>query len=145
MIAEARNRKSLKNKAIMPRSRQIKSFGQMEQHMSKLGHDISSLQDKQKVAAEKSKYVDSGADVVFGDGESLASSSANGGKLRQTDRLLDGVADGSVRTKADRMAKMQRRERNRQARQGEADRHATASLPKHLFSGKRGSGKTDFR
>lgn len=145
MIAEARNRKSLKNKAIMPRSRQIKSFGQMEQHMSKLGHDMSSLQDKQRVAAEKSKYVDSSADVVFGEGETVASSSANGGKLRQTDRLLDGVADGSVRTKADRMVKMQRRERNRHARQGEADRHATASLPKHLFSGKRGSGKTDFR
>lgn len=145
MIAEARNRKSLKNKAIMPRSRQIKSFGQMEQHMSKLGHDMSSLQDKQRVAAEQSKYVDSSADIVFGEGETVASSSANGGKLRQTDRLLDGVADGSVRTKADRMVKMQRRERNRHARQGEADRHATASLPKHLFSGKRGSGKTDFR
>ncbi|KAH3667870.1 hypothetical protein OGATHE_003067, partial [Ogataea polymorpha] len=56
-----------------------------------------------------------------------------------------GINDGALRNKTDRMAKLQRRERNRQARQGEGDRHATASLPKHLFSGKRGAGKTDRR
>lgn len=113
--------------------------------MSKLGHDVTALQDKQNLAAERSRYVPSGADVVFGASDSLAESTANGTKLRQTDRLLDGVSDGVARSKADRMAKMQRRERNRMARQGEADRHATASLPKHLFSGKRSNGKTDFR
>ncbi|QLL30855.1 hypothetical protein HG536_0A06700 [Torulaspora globosa] len=145
MIAEARNRKSLKNKAIMPRSKLIKSYNQMEEHMSKLGHDVTSIRDKQRVAAERSRYTESGADVVFGASESHAGPSANGGKLRQSDRLLDGVSDGVARSKADRVAKMQRRERNRLARQGEADRHSTASLPKHLFSGKRGVGKTDFR
>lgn len=145
MIAEARNRKSLKNKAIMPRSKMVKSFGQMEKHMATLGHDMSALQDKHKYAAEQNRHVDSGADVVFGGSESMSANSANGGKLNQTDRLLDGVADGEMRSKADRMAKLQRRERNRMARAGEADRHATASLPKHLFSGKRGNGKTDFR
>ena len=31
------------------------------------------------------------------------------------------------------------------ARQGEGDRHSTAALPKHLFSGKRGIGSTDRR
>ena len=80
-------------------------------------------------------------DRVYGDQED----SAPAGKLRQTDRLTDGVADGSMRSKAERMAKLERRERNRMARAGESDRHATASLPKHLFSGKRGVGKTDFR
>ena len=144
MIAEARNKKSLRNKAMMPRSKLVMSFGDMEKHMATLGHDMSSLQDKHRAAAEKSRYVETGADVVFGQNDSMASGS-NGGKLRQSDRLLDGVADGSMRSKADRMAKLQRRQRNRDARQGEADRHATASLPKHLFSGKRGIGKSDFR
>ena len=144
MIAEARNRKSLKNKAIMPRSKLSKSFDKMEKHMATLGHDMTSLQDKQRVAAGKNRYSESGADVVFGASEA-SESNANGTKLRQTDRLLDGVADGSMRSKAERMLKLQRRERNRMARIGEADRHETASLPKHLFSGKRGSGKTDFR
>ncbi|EDO15142.1 hypothetical protein Kpol_397p1 [Vanderwaltozyma polyspora DSM 70294] len=145
MIAEARNRKSLKNKAIMPRSKMAKSFGDMEKHMAKLGHDMSILEDKQRVAMESNRRERGGMDIVFGDNESLSNASANGGKLRQTDRLVDGVADGEMRSKADRMAKLQRRERNRMARAGEADRHATASLPKHLFSGKRGNGKTDFR
>ncbi|CCE61214.1 hypothetical protein TPHA_0A01310 [Tetrapisispora phaffii CBS 4417] len=146
MIAEARNRKSLKNKAIMPRSKLTKSFGQMETHMAKLGHDMSALYDRQSVAAYANRYRESGADVVFGAGDAIeGSKSANGGTLNQSDRLLDGVADGSMRSKAERMAKLQRRERNRNARAGEADRHATASLPKHLFSGKRGNGKTDFR
>lgn len=144
MILAARNRKALKNRAVMPRSKLTKSFGEMEKHMSSLGHDMTSLQDKQKIAARKNKYVESGADVVFGGADSTNTSS-NGGKLRQSDRLLDGVADGSMRSKADRLAKVQRRERNREARAGEADRHSTAALAKHLFSGKRGIGKTDFR
>ncbi|GMM58684.1 putative GTPase [Maudiozyma humilis] len=145
MIKEARNRKSLKNKAIMPRSKLSKSFGDMEKHMATLGHDLSTLQDKQRVQADKNRYVETGVDVAFGDATTASASNDNGGKLRQTDRLLDGVADGSDRSRAERVAKMQRRQRNRDARAGEADRHATASLPKHLFSGKRGNGKTDFR
>ncbi|KAG0667838.1 Nucleolar GTP-binding protein 1 [Maudiozyma exigua] len=145
MIKEARNRKSLKNKAIMPRSKISKSFGDMERHMSTLGHELTTLQDKQRAQASKNRYVESGADVVFGGAEAASATNANGGKLRQSDRLLDGVADGSQRSKAERLAKLQRRERNRNARAGEADRHETASLPKHLFSGKRGNGKTDFR
>lgn len=144
MIVAARNRKALKNRAVMPRSKMAKSFGDMEKHMSSLGHDMASLQGKQRSAIQRNKHAETGADVVFGDAEAT-SSSANGGKLRQSDRLLDGVADGSMRSKADRIAKLQRRDRNRDARQGEADRHATASLAKHLFSGKRGIGKTDFR
>ncbi|SCU94796.1 LANO_0E08174g1_1 [Lachancea nothofagi CBS 11611] len=144
MILSARNRKALKNRAIMPRSKLSKSYGDMEKHMSSLGHEMSTLADKHRNATQKNKYVETGADVVFGGVES-ATTSSNGGKLRQSDRLLDGVADGSMRSKADRLNKLQRRDRNRDARQGESDRHSTASLAKHLFSGKRGNGKTDFR
>lgn len=148
MIKEARNRKSLKNKAIMPRSKLIKSFDEMERHLSTLGHDLTSLQDKHRAAAEKNKYVETSADVIMNAAASKVAASnefVNGGKLRQSDRLLDGVVDGFQRSKADRLSKLQRKERNRNARRGEADRHTTVSLPKHLFSGKRGNGKTDFR
>ncbi|AMD20830.1 HDR088Cp [Eremothecium sinecaudum] len=141
MINAARNRKSLKNRGTMPRSKMAKSFNDMEKHMVSLGHDMTTLQSKQQEAISKSQYVETGADVVYGHQDS----SVPAGKLRQTDRLTDGVSDGALRSKADRMAKLQRRERNRQARQGEADRHSTASLPKHLFSGKRGIGKNDRR
>ena len=43
------------------------------------------------------------------------------------------------------LEEIERRERNRHAKQGESDRHNAVSLSKHLFSGKRGVGKTDFR
>ncbi|GAV55314.1 hypothetical protein ZYGR_0AS06380 [Zygosaccharomyces rouxii] len=145
MIAEARNKKSLNNRAIMPRSKKVKSFGEMEKHMTMLGHDLTPLQEKQRLAAEKSKYEDTGADVVFGNTEAMSGEADNGVKLRQSDRLLDGVSDGNTRSRAERMTKLQRRERNRHARAGESDRHTPASLPKHLFSGKRGLGKTDYR
>jgi len=58
---------------------------------------------------------------------------------------LDGVADGEARARAQRLQKIQRRERNRMARAGESDRHNTVALPKHLASGKRGNGSTDYR
>ncbi|AAS54684.1 AGR194Wp [Eremothecium gossypii ATCC 10895] len=141
MINAARSRKALKNRGTMPRSKMAKSFEDMEKHMSSLGHNMSALQSKQSAAAAKNRYTESGADIVYGNNESAKTA----GKLRQSDRLMDGVADASMRSKADRMAKLHRRERNRQARQGEADRHATASLPKHLFSGKRGIGSNDRR
>ncbi|GCF01232.1 nucleolar GTP-binding protein 1 [Zygosaccharomyces mellis] len=145
MIVEARNKKSLNNRAVMPRSKKVKSFGEMEKHMSMLGHDLTPLQEKQRLAAENNKYEDTGADIVFGNTEAMSTEADNGIKLRQPDRLLDGVSDGNTRSRAERMTKLQRRERNRQARAGESDRHTVASLPKHLFSGKRGLGKTDYR
>ncbi|KAL6941659.1 Nucleolar GTP-binding protein 1 [Hanseniaspora osmophila] len=146
MIISSRNRKALKNRGVMPRSKLAKSFSEMEKHMDSLGHDMATLQDKQNDAQIKNRYVETGADVVLNaSSASLAQAGSNGGTLTQSDRSLDGVADGAMRSKAERVLKLQRRERNRQAKIGEADRHATAALPKHLMSGKRGNGKTDYR
>jgi nucleolar GTP-binding protein len=47
--------------------------------------------------------------------------------------------------KARKMAKQAQRPFNQEARKGEADRRILTAKPKHLFSGKRGSGKTDRR
>ncbi|CDR46908.1 CYFA0S26e01354g1_1 [Cyberlindnera fabianii] len=141
MINASRNRKALKNGGTMPRSKMTKSFSEMENHLESLGHNTSALQAK-KQAKLSQRYEDTGADVVF---EEMSTGHGKRQPAYKTDRLNDGVSDGSLRSKAERLAKVQRRERNRQARQGEGDRHSTASLPKHLFSGKRGNGKTDFR
>lgn len=138
MIQEARLRKSLKNKSIMPRSKQTKSFNDMEDHMYMIGHDTQSLKSKAQSAKSRS-----GKDVLT---RGSASTTPKYAKTSyQSDRLNDGINDGSVRDKAERLAKLHRRDRNRQARQGEADRHLTLSIPKHLFSGKRGIGSTDRR
>lgn len=141
MINEARSRKALKNGGTMPRSKITKSYAEMEAHLSSLGHDVSTLKSRKADKMAAFDYVESGIDVV----QQELDSSSTKQSVFKSDRLNDGVADGALRSKAERLAKLQRRERNRMARQGEGDRHATASLPKHLFSGKRGSGKTDRR
>ncbi|KAJ9630439.1 Nucleolar GTP-binding protein 1 [Taxawa tesnikishii (nom. ined.)] len=60
-------------------------------------------------------------------------------------RREDGVTDEVARDKAERMAKLGQKKMNRMARQGEADRHTTASKQKWLMSGKRGMGSTRSR
>ena len=51
-----------------------------------------------------------------------------------TNRLNDGVQDEATRTKAERIARLYQKKMNRMARQGEGDRHTTASITKHLVS-----------
>jgi nucleolar GTP-binding protein len=43
------------------------------------------------------------------------------------------------------MADVSQRKRNKRAMKGEGDRTIVNLRPKHLFSGKRGDGKTDWR
>lgn len=142
MINDARLKKHLSNRAIMPRSKLTKSFGDLENHMYLVGHDTSKLKDK-KGKSNKS-YNPKGSDILR---SSIEDDIVNGGikPLNQTDRLNDGIDDGALRSKAERIVKMERRERNRNSKKGEADRVIGTKMPKHLFSGKRGMGKTDYR
>lgn len=143
MIADGRNRKHLKNKAIMPRDLIKKSFGELEEHMYSIGHDTLALRARASGETKNSRKELSGVDILKkSQGERNSKKKA---PVSQSDRLNDGLADGALRSHAERLAKLQRKERNRMARQGEADRHATAMLPKHLFSGKRSMGTNDRR
>lgn len=145
MIRDARNRKALKNHAIMPRDQVKKSFGEMEEHMYSIGHDTTALRNRLGKPADDRKNV-SGVDILKrNQGISDAKIHKKKAPVKQSDRLNDGLNDGALRSQAERLAKVQRRERNRMARQGEGDRHSTAMLPKHLFSGKRGIGTNDRR
>ncbi|OBA16156.1 uncharacterized protein OGAPODRAFT_15976 [Ogataea polymorpha] len=139
MIQAARSRKALNNKSIMPRSKITKSYSELENHMYHVGHDVSKLREKREKAGGARELT--GSDYVRAlDEDRKAPTPAN-----QSDRLNSGLSDGALRSKAERMAKAERRERNRQARAGEADRREVAMMPKHLMSGKRGVGKTDRR
>lgn len=136
MIQDARNKKALKNRAMMPREHIKKTYSQMEDHMELLGHDTSALKLRVKNSAKQL----SGVDILKRNQGIRKQVQKKPAAANQLDRLNDGVADGSVRSQAERLHKLQRRERNRMARQGEGDRHTTAAMPKHLFSGKRSFG-----
>ncbi|XP_057420611.1 nucleolar GTP-binding protein 1-like [Lotus japonicus] len=57
----------------------------------------------------------------------------------------EGFRDSAQKGKAIKLAKKSVKKRNKEARRGEADRVIPNLKPKHLFSGKRSSGKTDRR
>ncbi|ODV59037.1 putative GTPase NOG1 [Ascoidea rubescens DSM 1968] len=141
MINEARNKKGIKNKGYMPRSKQSKSFSKMVNHMESLGHDTTHLVNK-KNSFMQNNYNANGAEVIMSEAISEKKIKT---PLYQQDRANEGVTDVVARSKNERLAKLQRKRRLKDGQKGDADRFQTASIPKHLFSGKRGIGKTDFR
>uniref|UniRef100_A0A060TIA6 Nucleolar GTP-binding protein 1 n=1 Tax=Blastobotrys adeninivorans TaxID=409370 RepID=A0A060TIA6_BLAAD len=136
----ARSKKTIKNrKGIIPRTLSKRTVGDMEKGLADVGIDASAITARARAAQGDIDH-SSGADVVMGDADKKDASRMVA--RNQTDRRLDGV---KAKAKADKLAKLEQRERNRMARAGEADRHTASSMPKHLFSGKRGIGKTQRR
>ncbi|OAA47731.1 nucleolar GTP-binding protein [Metarhizium rileyi] len=152
---EARMKKRLKNQAIIPRSKTKKPFSQLEDALDQLGVDTRGLADRaqpKEVRRGRSlsrsrlgtEDVDS-MDVDTKPRDRLRARARSMSRAPTTNRREDGVQDELTRSKAERIAKLNQKRMNRMARQGEADRHTTVSLEKHLFSGKRGIGKTARR
>lgn len=146
MIKEGRLRKSLNNKALLPRDKLKRSFNEMEEHMYSLGHDTTELRNKQSSQQQQRPIKNTkGIDIINSSHEVDADHLRKKKRpINQTDRLNDGLRNDRLKTKTERISKMERRERNKLGRQGESDRFATAAIPKHLFSGKR-SFKADRR
>jgi nucleolar GTP-binding protein len=65
--------------------------------------------------------------------------------LSLTPKPGSGMKDLNEALKAQDKARAARVKFNREGRKGESDRHISSKMPKHLFSGKRGIGKTDRR
>ena len=70
---------------------------------------------------------------------------AANGKLPKKNRQIAGLSDSAQADKATKLHRLAQRGPNRLAKAGEADRHVPTKMPKHLFSGKRGRGKTSHR
>ena len=142
---EGRMRKSLKNRAIIPRSKTKKPLSQLADHLDQLGIDATEVEARGRAMAPDSRgrsltrsragtEVSDAMEVDKTPRERLRSKSRARSQAPATDRLHDGITDDKARTKAERTAKVAQRKMNRMARQGEADRHTPASLPKHLVS-----------
>ena len=134
---EARMRKSLKNRAVIPRSARPKTLSSMRNHLDSLGLDGSAITARARSQSRGRSAARSRADSADPMDVDLPQNLALRAKSRlrsqsATNRRDDGVTDEIQRSKADRMAKLGQKKMNRMARQGEADRHQTASLAKHL-------------
>jgi len=142
-------KKSLKNRAIIPRAATRKKLSEMEDHLDSLGYDTTSMVASARSQSRGRSVVRSRATTEdamdIDDPEYEAKMRAKSRARSQSNRRDDGVTNEAARTKAERAQKLGQRKMNRMARQGEADRHVGTAMPKHLFSGKRGMGKTQSR
>ncbi|KAM0458152.1 hypothetical protein ACHAPV_001524 [Trichoderma viride] len=153
---EARMKKRLKNQAIIPRKYVKKGLTEMEDALDSLGVDTTEITERARATAIRTRGRSlSRAATADTDGmdvdtpktarERMRSLSRPASRKPTLNRRTDGVQDDATRSKAERIAKLNQKRMNRMARQGEADRHTTASLTKHLLAGKRGIGKTNSR
>jgi nucleolar GTP-binding protein len=146
---EAAMRKSLKNRAVIPRKQQKKTFSKLEDHLDQLGVDTESigLRGRSEVRESRGRSVTrsragtADPDAMDVDNASTTAkqrlrsqSHVRDRSVMATNRREDGIPDELMRTKAERASKLGQRKMNRMARQGEADRHVAAAMPKHLVS-----------
>jgi nucleolar GTP-binding protein len=136
---EAKMRKSLKNRAVIPRTAKAVKLSKMESHLESLGHDTSKValraqsQNRgRSLARGKSEGADGDAMDVDTPQQAMLDRAKSRGRSQSTNRRTDGVTNEDAATKAEKMAKLGQQKMNRMARQGEADRHQTGSLIKHL-------------
>ncbi|PSS25644.1 hypothetical protein M430DRAFT_39699 [Amorphotheca resinae ATCC 22711] len=146
---EAKMKKSLKNRAVIPRTAMRKNLTDMEDHLDSLGLDTTAIaararsQSRGRSVLRSRTGTEDAMDID--DPGYEAKMRAKSRARSQSNRRDDGVQNEVVRSKAERAQKISQRKMNRMARQGEADRHISTAMPKHLFSGKRGMGKTNSR
>ncbi len=136
---EARMRKSLKNRAVIPRPAQPKKLSAMEDSLDKLGFDTTNISARARSQSRGRSTLRSrtGTEDAMDVDTPMSAVDALRAKSRarsQSNRREDGVTNEVARSKAERLQKLGQKKMNRMARQGEADRHTTAALPKHLVS-----------
>ena len=137
---EARMRKSLKNRALIPRRSQPKKLSAMEESLDKLGFDTTTISARARSQSRGRTALRSRTGTIEdADAMDVDTPTSNVDALRaksrarsQSNRRDDGVTNEAARSKAERLNKLGQKRMNRMARQGEADRHTTAALPKHL-------------
>jgi nucleolar GTP-binding protein len=129
----------------------------MGRQLSSMGMDPSAAMNRirsQSRGRKRERSVSRAA--ADGDGMEIDGQQSNK-KLRRTSRSRsrsrapeevlpgEGFKDSEQKKKAIKKAKAATRNRNKEARRGEADRVIPTLKPKHLFSGKRTLGKTSRR
>lgn len=144
MRNEARLRKSLKNRAAIPRSAKAKKLSEMEAALDKVGYDTVAVTERARTQSQAPRGRTLTRDKDNGDAmdidatsnlhEAIARAKSRARSQPATNRLMDGVTSVTAQSKADRLKKLGQKKMNRMARQGEADRHTPASLAKHLVS-----------
>ncbi|CAB3223068.1 unnamed protein product [Arctia plantaginis] len=131
-------------KPVMPRNSRARakdrSTTKLREEMEKLGVDMSETKEAH-FTRSKSRSRSRSAPAA-----KRQRVDERGRSVSRPARDTEGVGDKIMQTKAKRMAHVAiAKKTKRMGLKGEADRFIGTKKPKHLFSGKRGVGKTDRR
>jgi len=140
------------NKPIMPRTTEPKkrsrSVSRLKSEFTELGVDMAGTDDahfantpNKRKARSKSRSLNEAKKAKMEVDESGSAPAR-----RSMSRDKSGIRDPEQRLKLKKMdKKMQNKKFGSQGKMGESDRHIAVKKPRHLYSGKRGIGKTQRR
>lgn len=154
-LRDDRRLSSKKNKSVIPRNKQPRvrdrSVTKLKETMENLGVDMSGTEKanftKKVVDIRRGKVPVGGKKVALPDKETSAVVRKTGLPLKRAPpRDHQGVRDVMMKKKVAWQARKDLDHKFKKfAMKGEGDRFIGTKMPKHLFAGKRGSGKTDRR
>lgn len=167
MVADHRQKKN-KNRSSLPRKAlaKMRSLTETKKELESLGVDTSHMKHAEAVAAKRkvgdesrgrkrARDSDDDEDVDMDDVDMDRSKSRSASQVRSKSRNRSqslvpprdksGFPTEAAMEEARRVAKLSQRQRNKQARAGEADRHAGPKLAKWQNSGKRKNGTSYSR
>ncbi|CCJ30236.1 unnamed protein product [Pneumocystis jirovecii] len=136
---KANSKKALRNRAILPRTMGLKTISEMNEHLTSIGLNTSSICERlksQSKTTSDSKQLDEDANMK----DVKKSYSRAPVKNRNS-----GITDPVARSRAEKLAKLYQRKLKSLSMVSESDRRIINRKPRHLYSGKRKSGKTDRR
>lgn len=127
-------------KPVMPRSsrKRERSTSRLRSEFEGLGVDMSGTEDAH--FARSASRNRPPIKKARADSEGRVRSSS-----RVTPRDQSGIRSVEMKAKAKKMGHKAQGKMNQFGKAGEADRHIAVKMPKHLYTGKRGIGKTDRR
>ncbi|ORX85722.1 GTP binding protein 4 [Anaeromyces robustus] len=136
IIQKHRTNKS-KNRLVVPRTATFARPAEknIEDKFKELGVSDAPLTNRKR---SRSTVRDSGE-------EAMRSASAMRGVSMVRDPAMAGLKNKKQKLEAESLMKKATKDIGLKSRRGEADRSIAVKMPKHLFSGKRGVGKTDRR
>jgi len=158
-LRDEKRLQSHKNKPIIPRTKQPKtrdrSVTKLRETMENLGVDMSGTENAnftKAVVDLRRTIMPATSSKILGkkqllDKESSAVVKRTGQPLKRGHaRNTLGLKNPMIKKKAEFMAKHDIAKKvTKMSLKGEADRFIGTKMPKHLFAGKRGNGKTDRR
>lgn len=136
--------RSLQNRAAIPRKLARRSVQDMENAMSDIGVDTSEQTKKGKRALAAAAGKKKGSQILMKEQDSEEKDAARVMSRSQRTKVEDGTT-ATIRSKAERLLKLDARDRAKTDRLYQTEKTKFAALPKHLYTGKRGIGKTSRR